>query len=301
MSIVLLYFLAVWPSNPSLAQEEPGPEAAAFLERVTALDQQGKIEDALKLLDQGLAKYKEADYDRFFTLNYKFVLLSRLNRLEEAAKVGEEKANIIRSPKQALSVAEVYLKMHNHEKALDWIGKSVERGLQSYSVFKATIYEPLRGRKSFTALVETVKRRSGLGSPAPSFQRTGLSGKKMSLDDYRGKVVLLDFWATFCGPCLQEMPHLKKCYEEYKGEGFEIIGFSEDQDRGRLAAYLKKNGITWENVLCPKGESDETVRLYKVVNIPASFLIDRDGIVRHVNLAGEELEKAIEDLLSRRE
>ncbi len=301
VSVVLFCLLTVVSSGYALAQEEPGPEAAAMLAKVAALDQQGKIEDAFRLLDQGLEKYKEANYDRFFTLNYKFILLSRLKRYEEAVKICEEKANIIPSPKQALSVAETYLKINDRDKALDWIRKSVERGLQSYAVFNTDIYEPLRGKASFAALVETVKRRNGLGLPAPLFRRESLSGKPITLEDYRGKVVLLDFWATFCPPCLQEMPHLKKCYEEYRARGFEIVGFSEDQDQGRLAAYLKENGIAWENIFCPQGDADETVRLYKVVNIPASFLIDRNGILRQVNLSGRNLENAIEELLGKGE
>ncbi len=112
---------------------------------------------------------------------------------------------------------------------------------------------------------------------------------------------MLDFWATFCAPCLQEMPHLKQLYDRYKEKGFEIIEFSEDQDQGQLAAYLKNNGIAWENVFCPKAEADETVSLCKVINIPASFLVDQKGIVRHVNLSGQDLENAIVELFGQRE
>lgn len=137
--------------------------------------------------------------------------------------------------------------------------------------------------------------------PAPSFRRESISGHPVALENNKGEVVLLGFWATFCGSCLQEMPHLKKCYDRHKEKGFEIIGFSEDQDQSRLASYLKDNGISWENVFCLKAEADETVPLYKVVNIPASFLIDQNGIVRHVNLSGQHLEKAIEELLTTRE
>ena len=298
---MILSLIVVLSGLYSLAQESPGPEATAFLEKVASLDRLGKIEDALKLLDQGVERYKEPNYDRFFTLNYKFTLLLRLNRYEDAVKIAEEKANIIQSPKQALSVAEVFLKLNNAEKALLWIGKSVDRGLQSYTVFDSEIYKPLRDRKPFLDYIEKVKRRNGIGLPAPSFRRESIAGHSVALEKNRGKVVLLDFWATFCGPCLEEMPNLKKLYDRYREKGFEIIAFSEDQDQSRLASYLKDKGISWENVLCPKAEADETVRLYRVVNIPASFLIDQNGIVRHVNLSGQDLEKAIEELLTRRE
>jgi len=297
-ALTLLCLIALLLSRSSFAQEEPGPEAAAFLERVAALDREGKTEEALKLLDQGLGIYKEPNYDRFFTLNYKFTLLSRLNRFEDAVAVAEEKAGIIQSPKQALCVADSYLKVNNPDTALEWIGKSVDRGLQSYTIFNAEIYEPLRGRQQFISYVDTVKRRNGLGLPAPAFRRESVAGNRMDLGRYEGKVVLLDFWATFCGPCIKEMPHLKRCYEKHRERGFEIVGFSLDQDQSRLTTYIEKNGIPWEIVFCQKGEADETVRLYKVVNIPASFLVDRNGIVRHVNLAGSDLEKAIEELLA---
>jgi len=291
---------AAFFSSTALTQEAPGPEAAALLRRVEALDQKGNVEEALKLLDEGLEKYRELNYDRFFTLNYKFIVLSRMNRLEAAVKVAEEKAGIIKSPRQALIVADSYLKLKDTERALVWISESVDRGLQSYTTFNSVIYEPLHGNRRFVALVETVKKRNGLGLAAPSFKRDSLSGGQVALEDYRGKVVLLDFWATFCSPCLEQLPHLKQVYEKYRERGFEILGFSEDQDRDRLGAFVKENGMGWKNVFCPEGESDPTVRLYKVINIPASFLVDRNGIVRHVNLTGRDLERAIEELLGQR-
>ena len=157
---MLLCLAALSLSHGAFAQEEPGPEAAALLKRVESLDEQGKIDDALALLDQGLTIYTEPNYDRYFTLNYKFILLARLNRLEDAVKVAEEKANIIKSPKQAINVAESYLKVGNPGKALEWVGESVDRGLQSYTIFAAEIYEPLRGNPQFASYIEMVKKRA---------------------------------------------------------------------------------------------------------------------------------------------
>ncbi len=264
------------------------------------MDNEGRINDAIRLLDEGLDKYTQPDYDRYFILNYKFHILSRLKRHSEALPLAVEKANIIRSPKQALVVARAYLAVNDSQHALEWVHRSVERGLQSYDVFDDPVYEPLRRDTLFTSLVDTVKRRNGIGLEAKSFVRESISGRSLSLAQYRGKVLLIDFWATWCAPCIKQMPHLKKCYEEYRDQGFEIVGFSADTDTLRLRQYLNSNGIMWDNVFCPDGLNDETMRLYRTANIPASFLIDRLGIVRHVNLSGEGLETAIVELVNER-
>lgn len=279
------------------AQEEPGPEASAFLQRVASLEREGKLEEALKLLDGGLAKYNNPDYDRFFTLNFKYLILVKLNRLSEAATVAAEKAGIIKSPKQARLAAEAYLKTDDPETALDWLEQSVDRGLQTYEIFDNSIYDPLRGNARFAGLVDQVKKNNGIGLPAKPFVRRNLSADEVSLHRLKGKVVLLDFWATWCPPCLEQMPHLQQCYKTYKDKGFEIIGFSGDRDLNRLTGYLKKAGIGWDIVQCPQGQDDETMVLYKIANIPASFLIDKSGVVRHVNLTGKKLEEAIASLL----
>ncbi len=290
-------FLLAAIGGSFIAQEQPGPEAAAFLERVAALDHQGKPEDALKLLDEGLEKFKQPDFDRFFLLNYKFMLLSREKRFREAVGVAVEKADIIKSPKQALVVAETYLTLSDLKKGLDWIQRSVELGLQSYDIFNNKIYRPLYDNETFVTLVETVKSRNGIGQPATPFVRESIAGHKISLDKYKGQVVLIDFWATWCLPCREQMPRLKNFYKKYKGQGFEIVGFSEDKDKAQLDKYLEESGIAWEIIFCPEAEKDETVALYRVTNIPASFLVDKNGIVRHVNLSGRNLETAIEELI----
>lgn len=281
----------------AFAQEAPGPEASAFLNSVASLDKEGRLDDALHRLDQGLQQYTKLDYDRFFILNYKFHLLSKQNRYLDAVPVAVEKANIIQSPKQALVVAKAYLHIGDTGHALEWIRQSVQRGLQSYDIFDDALYEPLRHNDQFAALIDTVKRRNGIGLPAKSFVRQTLSGHEVSLARYRGKVLLIDFWATWCAPCIKQMPHLKKCYDEYRDKGFEIVGFSADTDVTQLKKYLRTNGIAWENVFCPESETDETMLQYRIANIPASVLIDRRGTVRHVNISGIRLETAIAELI----
>jgi thiol-disulfide isomerase/thioredoxin len=115
---------------------------------------------------------------------------------------------------------------------------------------------------------------------APHFSLMDLKGKKHELKDYLGKVVILDFWATWCGPCRMELPHLKELNKRYKGKGLEIIGVSLDaQGKEVVEPFVKKNEIDFVSLL----GNAEVVKAYGNVRaIPTTFLIDRKGIVQKV-------------------
>ena len=287
---------AAGPQAGTVIKEETSPEVSAILERAFSFKEQGKIDDAFKTLNDALLKYKDKTYDRYALLTYKFELLSNLLKYKDALELAIEKANIITSPRQALNVAQTYLKINDSEHALVWLEASVDRGLQSYIIFEEDVYKPLRDDARYKLLVETVKKRNGLGLPAKPFVARTISGNEVSLDNYRGKVLLLDFWATWCGPCLAEMPNIKKCYDEFKDKGLEIIGFAENANNEALHHYLRKNSITWPIVSKDNDHYEEVVLHYAIKNIPASFLIDKTGILRHVNLTGNILRNAIDQL-----
>ena len=132
-----------------------------------------------------------------------------------------------------------------------------------------------------------------IGKPAMDFQAVDLKGQELSLKKFRGQVVLLDFWATWCAPCIAEIPHLKKVYEKYKDQKFEIIGISLDHGQAVLDSYIEKQDITWPQFL----DNGTVAKMYNVTGIPATFLIDGDGIVRKVTLRGRALDKAIAELV----
>ena len=139
-----------------------------------------------------------------------------------------------------------------------------------------------------------VSHTERIGKPAPDFQAVDLKGQELSLEKFRGQVVLLDFWATWCFPCRAEMPHLKEIYDKYKDQNFEIIGISLDQGQAVLDSYIEKQDIPWTQFL----DNGRTVtRMYNVTGIPATFLIDGDGIVRKVKLRGRALEEAVAELV----
>jgi peroxiredoxin len=140
----------------------------------------------------------------------------------------------------------------------------------------------------------SINPREWIGKQALDFQVTDLKGETLSLEQYRGQVVLLDFWATWCGPCIAEMPNVKRTYEKYKDQKFQIVGISLDNSTAPLEAYIKKEGIAWRQYLDSGGKIS---LLYNVRAIPSTFLIDGAGIVRKVNLRGYALESAVADLV----
>ena len=133
-----------------------------------------------------------------------------------------------------------------------------------------------------------------LNKPALDFQVTDLMGEPLSLSQYRGQVVLLDFWATWCPPCIAEMPNVKKTYTQYKDQKFEIIGISLDQSIAPLETYIVNEGLAWRQYLDSSGRIST---MYNVRAIPSTFLIDGEGIIRRVNLRGSALEIAVAELV----
>ena len=131
------------------------------------------------------------------------------------------------------------------------------------------------------------------GKPFPDFEGTQLDGKALSLTSFKGKVVLVDFWATWCGPCVRELPHVKTAYDKYHGKGFEIVGISLDRERDALEKFIKKNEMSWPQHFDGKAWESPVAQKYGVDSIPATFLLDREGNIIAKDLRGEALENAV--------
>jgi len=118
-----------------------------------------------------------------------------------------------------------------------------------------------------------------VGKPAPEYVASTLQGDSVALSSLRGKVVLLNLWATWCAPCRHETPFLQALYEQRKDEGLEILGVSMDNSdaRGQVEDFLREFGVRYQVLLDPQMRGMDS---YRVLGLPASFLIDRDGILR---------------------
>jgi len=143
------------------------------------------------------------------------------------------------------------------------------------------------------------ERKLAIGAIAPEFSQTGTDGKLIKLTDFRGKYVLVDFWASWCGPCRQENPNVVKIYNDYKGKNFTILGVSLDRP-GSKAAWLKAisdDNLTWTHVSDLNFWKNEAALSYNVTSIPQNFLLDPQGRIIAKNLRGEDLKSALAEIL----
>lgn len=136
----------------------------------------------------------------------------------------------------------------------------------------------------------------GVGD-AMAIKFTSTEGNEIDLTQMKDKVVLVDFWATWCGPCVAEMPHVISTYEKYKDAGFEVVGISLDSEKSALDAFVAENKMTWPQYFDGKGWENDIAREFGITGIPATFLIGKDGKIVASNLRGDALEKAVADQL----
>lgn len=136
-----------------------------------------------------------------------------------------------------------------------------------------------------------------VGQVAPEIELADPDGKPIKLSAFRGKVVLIDFWASWCGPCRKEMPNVVKAYAKYKSKGFEIFGVSLDKEKANWVEAIKADGITWPQVSDLQQWSSSVVNLYAIQGIPYTVLLDKEGKIIAKNLRGDELDKKLAEIL----
>lgn len=183
----------------------------------------------------------------------------------------------------------------------DTLNMAFPAGLRSSKIGKA-IDKTLAGRKE-AEMAAAAKSKAlddliPLGSKAIDFTQNDVNGKPVSLSSFKGKYVLVDFWASWCVPCRAENPNVVKAYNTYKGKGFTVLGVSLDAAKAKEAwlAAIRKDGLTWTQVSDLDGWDNKAAKAYGVHAIPQNFLIDPNGVIVGKNLRGEELDKKLASL-----
>ncbi len=132
-----------------------------------------------------------------------------------------------------------------------------------------------------------------VGAVFPPFEVKDLDGKSLSLTSQKGKVTLVDFWATWCPPCVAELPAVLAVYKKYHDKGFNIVGISLDKDKDVLLGFLKENEMTWPQYFDGLGWGNTLAKQYGINSIPATYLVGADGKILATDLRGPALEKAV--------
>jgi alkyl hydroperoxide reductase subunit AhpC len=274
-----------------------------------------KINDDLRAKSQTMTQYEYIDFAEKTMLDF----LKRYPKSEEAAQAHFALGRLYTSTgdyEKALSQFGAYIAMPGTKGGAGVLAQAryamgtcylaLERYDEAERSFKlATSVPGAEGSRAAEAAAAELPRIGALrklkvGSPAIPIQATAYQGRKVDFPkDYKGKVVLLDFWAAWCNPCRMEMPNVIRTYDDLHAKGFEIIGVSLDNERERFQGFLRDNAkMAWPQLFDGKYWMSEYAKLYAVNSIPATFLIDKKGIIRFKNVRGDKLREAVLTLLA---
>jgi len=237
--------------------------------------------------------------------------------LNKAQNIGKGKDSL----KKSDSLVKVYLPVlkMNFSDYSEAVLKFMNENINSLaSFYAASSLDSVRYESQLVAYADTIKDKFKdnpavqqfiqakmavkpltVGHKAPDFTTGGIDGKPVKLSDYRGRYVMVDFWASWCGPCRQENPNVVKQYAIYHPLGFNILGVSLDVDKGAWQQAVDHDKLTWAHASDLKTWEGPTEKLYHILSIPSNFIINPDGVIIAKNITGADLEEFLKKTFSK--
>ena len=243
-----------------------------------------KLKEPNQKLQDSLKRLLSAEKD----INRKKELKQRLGSAENAEKELEMK-EVKDNPNSIVSayILSVYASTWGKEKSTELYNNlSME--------MKNTFYG--KGIKDFITFNKEIK----IGGRFVDFEQTNINGKNIRLSDIKGKYILLEFWASWCGPCRVENPKLISTYNLFKDKGFTVLGVSADENKAFWLQAVKDDKLPWENVSDLKGDKNKAALIYGINAYPTNYLIDEQGLIIAKNLRGNALREKLAELLNKK-
>ena len=262
---------------------------------------EGSSETTIFIEYNNLSKSRDIKLD---SLNKAFQLLMETNkmdskRMDSLSAIFETPYNSIINQSNILMVDKISKNTNMYSSIMAIQALDPDKYSDLYKSLDAGLSKKFPNDKNVIMFHEVVERMlsTNIGQFAPEISLPSPDGKEIALSSLKGKLVLIDFWASWCGPCRKEMPNVIKIYSKFKNKGFEIYGVSLDQDKEKWMEAITKDGINWPQVSDLKYWDNVAAKIYNVQGIPYTVLIDKDGKIIAKNLRGQELEKKIAEVL----
>lgn len=246
---------------------------------------------------QYLRKPVQAIYDKMLAA-YKDGDSAGMKKYQDEFNIARDQQN-----KYAVEKQLAFIRSHPNSIASAWEllhfvnDKTLEESKQIYNSFSANVKTSEIGKETGNRIATL--SRVAVGNMAPGFGQVDANNKSVTLSSYKGKYVLLEFWASWCSPCRAESPNVLKAYQKYKGKGFDVLSVSLDHEKDKWLQAVKKDGLLWTQISDLKGWKNDVAVLYGINAVPANFLIDPDGKIIAQNLRGEELNNKLSLLFNK--